>query len=78
MDLSKRTAYFHRLLQFFFLKFSLSIRTCCDCPNVHIHTFRKRSSFTCGCIFPVSILNILFIVERKPNKLIILLYCLLF
>ena len=30
---------------------------CTNHPNVHIHTFRKRSSFISGCFFPVSILN---------------------
>ena len=31
---------------------------CTNHPNVHIHTFRKRLSFTLGCFFPVSIFKI--------------------
>ena len=48
----------------FFWKFCFSIRTCfkefnwsTNCPNVRIHTFRRRWSFICGCFFPVSILK---------------------
>ena len=49
---------------FFFRKFCFSLKTlykeltwCTNYPNVHIHTFRKRSSFIWECFFPVSILK---------------------
>ena len=50
---------------FLFWKFCFSLGTlyielisCTNCPNVHISNFWKRSSFTFGCFFPVSILKI--------------------
>ena len=50
---------------FLFWKFCFSLGTsyieliwCTNHPNVHIHTFLKRWSFTLGCFFPVSILKI--------------------
>ena len=50
----------------FFRKFCFSLRTLVkdflwftNCPNIHIHTFRKRWSFIWGCFFAVSILNTL-------------------
>ena len=50
---------------FRFRKFCVSVATsyielilCTNHPNIHIHTFRKRWSFTLGCFFPVSILKI--------------------
>ena len=50
---------------FLFRKFCFSVGTayieliwCTNHPNVHIHTFRKRWSFTLGCFFPVGILKI--------------------
>ena len=57
----------------FLWKFCFSQRTsfkvliwCTVYPNVHIHTFRTRWSFICGCFFPVSIPNEKRLVVWKP------------
>ena len=46
-------------------------------PNVYTHTFRKRSGFICGCVFPVYIfkkvvlqqqITIIFGKRKQPPK----------
>ena len=54
----------------FFWKFYFSLRTfytelicCTNNPNAHICTFCKRLIFIWRCFFPVSILNLIFLIK---------------